>query len=409
MSMALRVLVVGGGVGGLCLAQGLRQARVAVRVFERDPPAHTRGQGYRLRIDEHGIRALARCLPGELFRLFRATTNPPYPPRGAVFDHHLEQIWSFATRSGPADPRRASTVANRRTLREVLLAGLGDAVAFGREVVGVSAAADRASVHFRDGTVETGDLVVAADGVNSVVRHHVLPHAQLYDTGLRGIYGHANLDQHLLDVLPAALFGGSSPVLGPAGTTLAVGVYQPVRPPHRAAPRIAPYARLSPVAEYVKWTLVAPVDSYGLTETGFWALPPERLHTLARRVTADWHPALAELVALSETATTFALSIRAGLPVDPWPASRVTLLGDAIHATTPVGGTGANTALRDAALLTRYLSEVNEGRIGMLAAVSRYEARMRRYGFAAAQRSLLGAERIFRAPVPAFLGKADTP
>jgi 2-polyprenyl-6-methoxyphenol hydroxylase-like FAD-dependent oxidoreductase len=403
---AVKVLVVGGGVGGLCLAQGLRRAGVAVQVFERDPTAHTRGQGYRLRIDEYGIRALAQCLPAELFRLFRATSNPPYPPRGAVFDHHLEQIESFG---GPADPQRFSTVANRRTLREVLLAGLGDAVAFGREVTGVTAAADHASVHFRDGNTATGDLVVAADGINSVVRRQILPHAEVYDTGLRGIYGHANLDQHLLDLLPAKLFGGSSPVLGPAGTTLAVGVYQPVQPPHRAAPRIAPYARLRPVAEYVKWTLVAPVGSFGLAEPAFWALPPEQLHALACRVTADWHPALAGMVAAAETASTFALSIRAGLPVDPWPPSRVTLLGDAIHATTPVGGTGANTALRDAALLTRYLAEVNGGRGRLLRAIAGYEARMRRYGFAAAQRSLRGAERIFRAPVPALPGKADTP
>ncbi len=117
---------------------------------------------------------------------------------------------------------------------------------------------------------------------------------------------------------------------------------------------------------------------------------------------AGWHSALAELVAVSDPAMAFALSIRAGLPVEPWPTTRVTLLGDAIHATTPVGGTGANTALRDAALLTEHLTEVHRGGADLLRSVAAYEERMRQYGFSAALRSLRGAERIFRAPVPAL-------
>ena len=94
---------------------------------------------------------------------------------------------------------------------------------------------------------------------------------------------------------------------------------------------------------------------------------------------------------MSDPPTTFALSIRAALPVDPWPTRRVTLLGDAIHATTPVGGTGANTALRDAALLTGYLADIAHGGAEPLAALADYEKQMRDYGFAAVKRSLNNA------------------
>jgi 2-polyprenyl-6-methoxyphenol hydroxylase-like FAD-dependent oxidoreductase len=72
------------------------------------------------------------------------------------------------------------------------------------------------------------------------------------------------------------------------------------------------------------------------------------------------------------------------------------VLGDAIHATTPVGGTGANTALRDAALLTTRL-RLAGGRAGLLDALAAYEAEMREYGMAAAHASLRAAEKIFRA------------
>jgi 2-polyprenyl-6-methoxyphenol hydroxylase-like FAD-dependent oxidoreductase len=352
-----------------------------------------------LRIDEHGTSALAHCLPDDLFELFRATANPPYQPRGAVFNHHLEQIESW--RGDGRAPGPPSYVANRRTLREVLLAGLGDAVRFDREVVGVAAAGDGVRVTFRDGRTADGDVLVGADGINSVVRRHLLPRAGLHDTGLRAIYGHATLDARLSSALPEPLFGGSSPVLGPAGTTLAVGVYRPRLPPPRAAAAIAPYARLSRSPDYVKWTLVAPPGSLGMTEAEMWAAPPARLHTAARRVTAGWHPALVELVDVSDGPSLFVLAIRAALPVSAWPTGRITLLGDAIHATTPVGGTGANTALRDAALLADCLVEVSRGGGDPRARLSRYEDQMLGYGFEAVRRSLRGAEHIFRAPVPA--------
>jgi len=36
MAKTLHVLIIGGGIGGLCLAQVLRQSGVSVAVYERD-------------------------------------------------------------------------------------------------------------------------------------------------------------------------------------------------------------------------------------------------------------------------------------------------------------------------------------------------------------------------------------
>ena len=90
------------------------------------------------------------------------------------------------------------------------------------------------------------------------------------------------------------------------------------------------------------------------------------------------------------------------------------MLGDAIHAMSPARGSGANTALQDAALLCRTLTPVagNENRTaragsgtapagsqagrngrGLIAAVGEYERQMRDYGYAAVAASrAAGAE-----------------
>jgi 2-polyprenyl-6-methoxyphenol hydroxylase-like FAD-dependent oxidoreductase len=399
--MPIRVLIVGGGIGGLCLAQGLRKHGVEVAVYERDAAAVARGQGYRLRIDALGIRALARCLPSDLFELFRATSNRPYMSRGTAFDHQLNQIYSGAPER-PFDPARASTAVNRLTLRQVLLAGLDDNVHFGQELVAFEQSATAVRAHFASGREAEGDLLVGADGISSAARGQLLPQAGVIDTGMRGIYGQAPLDPGLLALLPAALFGGSSPVLGPDRRTMALGAFQPCRPVAEAAAEIAPYARLEPVPDYMKWTMVAPTESFGLPEQELWQADPATLHRTAWEMTQGWHPAVLELVARSEVPATFFLAIRSARPVPEWPASRVTLLGDAIHATTPVGGTGANTALRDASLLTDCLTAGELTGAALRAAVLQYETRMREYGFSAVTDSLRGAEMIFRAIVPAL-------
>jgi len=66
---------------------------------------------------------------------------------------------------------------------------------------------------------------------------------------------------------------------------------------------------------------------------------------------------------------------------------------------TPAGGIGANTALRDAALLSRLLIEADRGQSDLVAAIASYESAMRDYGFAAVERSLQGAMPLYRIPV----------
>jgi len=69
----LQVMIIGAGTGGLCLAHGLKQAGIGVRVYERDRTRRDGLQGYRVGISPAGSHALKQCLPPELFDLFVAT------------------------------------------------------------------------------------------------------------------------------------------------------------------------------------------------------------------------------------------------------------------------------------------------------------------------------------------------
>src|SRR5882672_5280978 len=73
----LHVVVIGGGIGGLCLAQGLKKAGMSVAVYERDRTLTDRVQGYRVHINPTGSRALHACLPPQLFDVFDRTCGKP--------------------------------------------------------------------------------------------------------------------------------------------------------------------------------------------------------------------------------------------------------------------------------------------------------------------------------------------
>ncbi|WP_193393562.1 FAD-dependent monooxygenase, partial [Rhizobium ecuadorense] len=61
--------------------------------------------------------------------------------------------------------------------------------------------------------------------------------------------------------------------------------------------------------------------------------------------------------------------------------------GDAVHTMTPGRGAGANTALRDAALLGRMLVEADQGRKPLVEAIHAYEVEMLRYSTEAVRES----------------------
>ncbi|WP_433211985.1 FAD-dependent oxidoreductase [Microtetraspora malaysiensis] len=376
----MRVLIVGGGLGGLCLAQGLAKSGVSVTVYERDPSPHTRDQGWRITLKQDGSRALRDCLPAPLFDLCVATAIRP-ATRMAFLDHRLTPAF---TKPIPAPPADTVFGVNRLTLREILLTGLD--VRFGATFARYSHTPDgRVRARFADGTTAHADLLVGADGTNSAVRRLLVPDAELDELG-GFVYGRTPITPGLLREVPEILIDSFNRLTTPGGTAMSVATCRPLRAPSEAAAAYAPDARLTDVPGYFAWT-VAGDEGRPPGGDGFHRADGPALHRLALEAIGGFHPAARRIVHKADPAATFPVRLRSARPVRHWETTNVTLLGDAIHTMSPGRGEGANVALRDAALLCRAVAAAAAG-APLTETIRRYETDMLAYGFAAVRASL---------------------
>ncbi|MET9250528.1 NAD(P)/FAD-dependent oxidoreductase [Nonomuraea sp. NPDC003709] len=387
--MTRNIAIIGGGIGGLCLTQGLRKAGLDVTVYERDRTPADRLQGYRVHIDPNGARALHDCLPAHLWQAFLDTTGRH---GGQDFGFITERLSRLALIEAPtaADPADDHHSASRITLRQVLLSGLDDVVRFGKTYERYERLPDgRVELFFADGTSATADIVVAADGGNSRVRKQYLPHAERVDTGITTVAGKFPITAETRKLVAPRLLDGPNSVIPPSG----MGFFTA---PHDLGDGVAygefgvteqEGALMDNSSSYILWAFGAPGAAF---PTNISEMSGEQLQATVARKIESWHPDLRTVVGGSDPDTITLLPIRTSIPIDPWPATNITLLGDAIHSMTPMRGIGANTALRDARLLCAALTSGGDP----VEAIAGYEARMREYGFAAVRDSMRAAEQF---------------
>jgi len=395
----LKVMIIGAGTGGLCLAQGLKSDGVSVEVFERDHSPTDRLQGYRLSIDKNGARALRACLPSALFQKLVSTSAKP--SRGVTFlDHHLHRLLAVDL-PRPAGPAVESELpVSRIALRQVLLQGLEPTVRFGKRFISYDdAPGNSINVHFADGTAATGDALIGADGASSHVREQLVPSARRVATGIFAVSGKFALTPESLVATPEVIFRGPTLILGPRGCFLfASAVEYPVGNQHASQTTDG----LHDHDEYVMWGFSTRRERFRLPQN-LDSLSGEDWKQSVLAQMRDWHPALRGMVQRADVSTISPFDVKTSVPIPPWPTRNVTLLGDALHNMTPFRGIGANTALRDAAALRRALTSVARGQAELIPALASYERNMIDYGFRAVRASLKQMDR-FHADKPLARG-----
>jgi 2-polyprenyl-6-methoxyphenol hydroxylase-like FAD-dependent oxidoreductase len=163
------VLILGGGIGGLTVAQALRKKGISFSIFERDPEQNSRNQGWSIGL--HTILDdLKASIPDDMPSLETVFHLHPlkFPSQLAVY-----QAQDPSQRHGVTDDGAGKLLrANRRRLREFLSTGIQ--VEFAKQAAGIKEDDHSITVNFTDGTSANGDFLVGADGVNSIGKPH--PH-----------------------------------------------------------------------------------------------------------------------------------------------------------------------------------------------------------------------------------------
>ena len=186
----IEVLIIGAGLGGLCLAQTLRKAHIDVEVFERDASPWDRPQGYRLHLEADALNALREVLPPKLHQLFEATAMRTEP-----FTTILKTDLSVAKRIPTDDGQDARywpeflsdekihCNVDRGTLREIALLGLENCCHFNKQLTSYESTAGGVVATFADGTSANGHVLIGADGIHSAVRPQRAPQLNTMDAG----------------------------------------------------------------------------------------------------------------------------------------------------------------------------------------------------------------------------------
>jgi salicylate hydroxylase len=395
----LHVIVIGGGIGGLTLAQGLKKSGVSVAVYERDRTRTDRVQGYRVHINPAGSLALHECLPPHLFEAFTRTCGKRSggirfltEQMKVLLSIDLADALELLREEGIAQHRSVSRI----TLRQVLLSGLDDVVSFGKTFTHYEESlSGRVIAHFDDGSTAEGDVLVAADGGGSRVRRQFLPGAQRLDTGVVGIAGKVFLDDKTRRRLAPELLEGLNLVSAKGGLALFVALQElggeTIGEIGGNDDSAGSGAHFDNTKSYLMWGLGAQRATFGL-DGDVDTLDGASLRAVALKAMDGWDERLKSLARLAHADTINAIVIRSSVPVPAWPTRRITLLGDAIHSMTPYRGIGANVALKDAVRLCRALTAANRGERPLLDAMRDYEAEMLDYGFRAVRGSLRAME-----------------
>lgn len=300
-----KVLIIGGGIAGLTLALSLKKLGIPIVVHEKYNHCQNQKTGfliwsYAIKIlQDLGVPVDEVGAPLESFQIHgRKGRFVCEMPIGLVSRLHGANSYEI----------------NRYRLSELLSRMVGDDLILGSECISVSSIEEQAIATFADGSSDQGDILIACDGSNSVVRTFIHQGIQLRMLGSGGWISVINQRPPLLPLNTQMEFWQPGVKAGVAdlghGETRWYVAFKNYTPSAVESKKDQILSRMKPLPEILKSCLEC-------TDEG------QMVPTQA-----------GDLLALS-----------------PWYRDRVLMIGDAAHATSPYAGMGACSAIADAAFL----------------------------------------------------------
>lgn len=330
---ALRVIVIGAGIGGLAAAAALRRAGAQVEVYERAQVVARVGAGLQLAPNATSALRGLGLLP-------QVCAIASRPESWCSFSAQDGELTLQLPLGDEVEAKFGSPYlhVHRSDLQAVLLKEQVGDLHLGRRAAGIDEHGAGMTVRFADGGSAAADLVIGADGVHSTIREMLFGAMPACFSGLVAYRGIVPADQvHDIPLITAKWWG---------------------------ADRHLVHYWVSGGREL---NFVAPVPEEAWTEESWSA---EGNVTDLLDALCDFAEPVRQVAGAAATLMRSALYDRDPLP--RWGEGRVTLLGDACHPMLPFMAQGAGMAIEDAVVLTRCLDGVTAD--GIEEALARYAA-----------------------------------
>ena len=320
-----KILIAGGGLGGLAAASFLMRQGHDVEVYEQAPKLEELGAGIQISANAmHALRSLgiegaitkAGVRPGAY--VFRLHDTGEEIQRFSLSDEHERLHGAPYTQLHRADFHNM-LAAKARELKS-------DVVRLNRRVSGFTETGDGVELKFSDGSLVRGDLLIGADGLKSVLRRQIVgdvPASYTGDAAWRITVPVERLPRNFLEPVMSVF-------MGPGG--------------HAVCYFVRGGALLN---------FVGIVETDEVSEESWTVkMPWEKLKADYR----GWHPIIQTIIDMADKDQCYRWSLHNRLPISNWSTGRATLLGDSAHATLPYLAQGAAMAIEDGAVLARALN-----------------------------------------------------
>ena len=327
----LKAIIIGSGMAGLTAGIEMRQAGYDVEIYEKTRKLRPAGAG--ISLWSNGIKVLNRLGLGEEVAAIGGQMNRMeyLTHQGEVLNHInlMPLVEQVGQRPYPV---------SRTELQQMMLKAFGEAdVQMGMRCVEVKQDAESATAIFEDGSTATGDVVIGADGIHSVVRSYL--NGSKVETRYAGYVNWNGLVKTSPDLAESDVW------------VIYVGEGK--------------RASMMPVGGNRFYFF------FGCPKPKGTRVEPQNIRTELQETFAGWAQPVQNLIAKIDPLQVNRLEIS---DIDPLPhlvKGRIALVGDSAHATTPTLGQGGCQAMEDAEVLCRYLITTN---ISVEDALKRYEA-----------------------------------
>jgi FAD-dependent urate hydroxylase len=308
------IIIAGAGIGGLCAAIALQRSGFKVTVYEQAEKLSQVGAG--LTLWENAIRVL-RTLglaehvieAGSILERFQLKTDTD------------ETLYTIRPGGHKTGFNELSIAIHRADLHRILLDALAPgSLKLSKTCSGCSQKDEQVFVKFEDGETVSAELLIAADGIHSVIRAQIFPQVALRYSGYTAWRGVTECGDEVPADMASELWGRG----------LRFGI-----------------VRIDPRRVY--WFAInnQPAGKR-------FSDDEEKAHLLRKFV--GWPHPVVNLIDRTPADGILQNDIYDFAPLSRWTVNRITLLGDAAHATTPNMGQGACMAIESAYSLARSLS-----------------------------------------------------